>query len=179
MTDHSNDKRHETPRADAAVIHAQIAVGEYADVVPVEDARELERELAEARDLANRETLNANYWKDKATVAPSHVASGHAVTCKMFPDPYDERDPVGPCTCGLTPSATRERCGHDWVSARNQAVTSGEVCTKCFAVRAEPVTVEPGKCPRCGSTETATCRREDCFYQPPVPPESRIKESDA
>lgn len=24
----------------------------------------------------------------------------HAVTCKLFPDPYDERDPVGPCTCG-------------------------------------------------------------------------------
>lgn len=26
----------------------------------------------------------------------------HAVTCKLFPDPHDERDPVGPCTCGAT-----------------------------------------------------------------------------
>lgn len=24
----------------------------------------------------------------------------HAVTCKLFPDPHDEREPVGPCTCG-------------------------------------------------------------------------------
>lgn len=23
----------------------------------------------------------------------------HKVTCKLFPDPFDERDPVGPCTC--------------------------------------------------------------------------------
>jgi regulator of replication initiation timing len=27
----------------------------------------------------------------------------HKVTCKMFPDPYDERDPVGPCDCGAIP----------------------------------------------------------------------------
>jgi hypothetical protein len=27
----------------------------------------------------------------------------HAVNCKLFPDPHDERDPVGPCTCGATP----------------------------------------------------------------------------
>lgn len=26
----------------------------------------------------------------------------HAVTCKLFPDPHDEREPVGPCTCGAT-----------------------------------------------------------------------------
>jgi hypothetical protein len=27
----------------------------------------------------------------------------HKVKCKMFPDPYDEREPVGPCTCGALP----------------------------------------------------------------------------
>lgn len=37
------------------------------------------------------------------------------------------------------------------------------------------VTVEPGKCPRCGSTETATCRRENCFYQPPDTADSGSK----
>jgi hypothetical protein len=28
----------------------------------------------------------------------------HSVKCKLFPDPFDERDPVGPCTCGATSS---------------------------------------------------------------------------
>jgi len=28
-------------------------------------------------------------------------------------------------------------CEHEWVSARNEAVTSGEICKKCFAIRAE------------------------------------------
>lgn len=23
----------------------------------------------------------------------------HHVQCKLFPDPHDEREPVGPCTC--------------------------------------------------------------------------------
>ena len=27
----------------------------------------------------------------------------HKVTCLKFPDPFDERDPVGPCTCGAEP----------------------------------------------------------------------------
>jgi hypothetical protein len=27
----------------------------------------------------------------------------HKVTCKLFPDPHDEREPVGPCTCGAIP----------------------------------------------------------------------------
>lgn len=36
---------------------------------------------------------------EKATVR-------HAVTCKKFPDPYDERDPVGPCTCGAENGST-------------------------------------------------------------------------
>lgn len=28
-------------------------------------------------------------------------------------------------------------CDHDWVSVRNDAVESGEVCTKCRSIRAE------------------------------------------
>jgi hypothetical protein len=28
-----------------------------------------------------------------------HGTVKHEVTCKLFPDPFDERDPVGPCTC--------------------------------------------------------------------------------
>ena len=30
-----------------------------------------------------------------------------------------------------------QRCEHEWVSARNEAVESGEMCVKCHALRAE------------------------------------------
>jgi hypothetical protein len=26
----------------------------------------------------------------------------HDVTCRLFPSPYDEREPVGPCNCGAS-----------------------------------------------------------------------------
>jgi hypothetical protein len=57
-----------------------------------------------------------------------------------------------PCTCGwgddedegiraLTDPATGETtCEHNWADARNEAVQSGEVCTKCSAIRAPPTT---------------------------------------
>lgn len=32
------------------------------------------------------------------TVEPPRIH--HKSHCKLFPDPCDERDPVGPCTCG-------------------------------------------------------------------------------
>lgn len=39
----------------------------------------------------------------RATATKSAVIPvGHAVSCRLFPDPHDERDPVGPCTCGAT-----------------------------------------------------------------------------
>jgi hypothetical protein len=38
-----------------------------------------------------------NYVAPKVTASDARVQ--HKVTCKMFPDPFDERDPVGPCTC--------------------------------------------------------------------------------
>ena len=34
--------------------------------------------------------------------ASSEQPISHAVTCKLFPDPYDEREPAGPCTCGAS-----------------------------------------------------------------------------
>lgn len=36
----------------------------------------------------------------EAQLPPANVPVKHKVTCKLFPDPFDERDPVGPCTCG-------------------------------------------------------------------------------
>lgn len=33
-------------------------------------------------------------------------------------------------------------CQHEWVSAKNNYVKSGEICTKCFALRAEPGVVD-------------------------------------
>jgi hypothetical protein len=29
-----------------------------------------------------------------------------------------------------------ERCAHEWIDIRNEVVQSGEICRKCFAVRA-------------------------------------------
>jgi hypothetical protein len=66
----------------------------------------------------------------------------HSVKCKLFPDPFDERDPVGPCTCGaadqqpaVQPSATTEnpeamynpvaRESHAGASARQIDVAAG------------------------------------------------------
>lgn len=34
----------------------------------------------------------------------------HEVGCKLFPDPHDEREPVGPCTCGV---GAPDRMPHD------------------------------------------------------------------
>ncbi len=34
-----------------------------------------------------------------------------------------------------------EVCEHDWIKLRNKAITSGEICTKCKAIR--PESVEP------------------------------------
>lgn len=33
---------------------------------------------------------------------------GHDVKCKKFPDPFDERDPVGPCNCGFDSQSSGE-----------------------------------------------------------------------
>jgi uncharacterized C2H2 Zn-finger protein len=41
--------------------------------------------------------------QNAAARASSEPLVRHAVTCKLFPDPHDERDPVGPCTCGASP----------------------------------------------------------------------------
>jgi hypothetical protein len=41
------------------------------------------------------------------TPAPRKVS--HKVTCKLFPDPFDEREPVGPCDCGAAVSETEQR----------------------------------------------------------------------
>lgn len=34
--------------------------------------------------------------------------------------------------------AMEMECEHDWVDARNEVVTTGEWCRKCFAIRATP-----------------------------------------
>jgi hypothetical protein len=44
-------------------------------------------------------------------------------------------------TCGVCQLAAQSAfdvlCEHEWVSARNEVVTSGEICKKCYAIRAE------------------------------------------
>lgn len=48
---------------------------------------------------------------------PLKASVRHAVTCKKFPDPYDEREPTGPCTCGAEKTKARQfrpLGGTDW-----------------------------------------------------------------
>ena len=42
--------------------------------VALDDYRQLERELAECRDKANTETLNANYWSSRCQQAEARAA---------------------------------------------------------------------------------------------------------
>ena len=59
----------------------------------------------------------------------------------------------------------RSECEHEWVSARNEVVTSGEMCPKCFAVRAEPSNTEsaiPLTCSRCGDEWRGQACVSDC-----------------
>lgn len=44
--------------------------------------------------------------------------------------------------------AELERCSHEWVSARNEVVASGEICIKCYAVRAEQPNAAPCEQPK-------------------------------
>jgi hypothetical protein len=62
-------------------------------------------------------------------------AARHKVTCKLFPDPFDERDPVGPCTCSPLSDATHDqgddlarerRCNCGW-----PRTTDGEHGNNC------------------------------------------------
>lgn len=41
-----------------------------------------------------------NYLGESVAASAPETRVSHTVTCKKFPDPHDERDPVGPCTCG-------------------------------------------------------------------------------
>ena len=34
--------------------------------------------------------------------------------------------------------AEDEKCNHNWVSADNEVVTGGLICTKCFTLKAQP-----------------------------------------
>lgn len=45
---------------------------------------------------------------------------------------------------GEEPTPPDVACEHEWVSARNEAVMSGEICKRCFAVRAEGTDVGGG-----------------------------------
>lgn len=45
---------------------------------------------------------NASKPKHSPLPGSTETKVRHLVTCKLFPDPFDERDPVGPCTCGAS-----------------------------------------------------------------------------
>ena len=59
--------------------------------VKISDLLQLERELT-----ATRAALRVMTKALLKAVKPFR----HDAKCKLFPDPYDEREPAGPCTCG-------------------------------------------------------------------------------
>lgn len=78
---------------------------------------------------------------------------------------------------GLKQSGDAEKqvCEHDWKDARNQAVESGEVCIKCWAIRAGNETSEKRVCEACpheyhgGRSECGIRTQEElcvCNWQP-------------
>lgn len=60
----------------------------------------------------------------------------HAVTCKMFPDPHDEREPKGPCTCGV---GAPDRMPHDMTCPQREPLEPWR-CTICQNVNPDDAT---------------------------------------
>lgn len=103
-------------RANAELI-ARAPMLAHANVQQAEEIKALAARLAEAERLlkivddAARHADMGRYWvglyydeceaiRSFVRPADSAPAVRHTVKCRMFPDPFDERDPVGPCTCG-------------------------------------------------------------------------------
>lgn len=78
----------------------------------LDEIKRLNDALSSAWDSLNELRGDAKEAEDRAFKALDRPAPetrvSHAVTCKKFPDPHDERDPVGPCTCGAESKPTRE-----------------------------------------------------------------------
>lgn len=71
--------------------------------MPEEWVNELLRRLDGHRDVDDKEVADCiRRFRTYATVLKSQIS--HKVTCKLFPDPYDEREPVA-CTCGAIDAA--------------------------------------------------------------------------
>lgn len=80
------------PFDDDLRIVAQLASGEYVDLDAI--AYLIDRDGEGFGVMCEGATL---HWLRPRSAPETRVS--HAVTCKKFPDPYDERDPTGPCTC--------------------------------------------------------------------------------
>jgi len=98
---------------------------------------------------------NSKYFQFKyGTPNPEFIAEGQVDYRRQFAPPtflYQGRALAEglPATDGYTvyghidglgefvhESELEEICEHNWVSAVNEVVKSGEICTKCYAVRA-------------------------------------------
>jgi hypothetical protein len=80
----------------AALLHAASEAVEYMRRYCCETSGRDVVMMALVREI-QRHTVTKSAQRLSSERAPGH---SHAVTCKLFPDPHDERDPVGPCTCG-------------------------------------------------------------------------------
>lgn len=58
----------------------------------------------------------ANHSPRASVMKSVGKSASHAVTCAKFPDPHDEREPKGPCTCGAEQS-------HETPASQSEDVT--------------------------------------------------------
>jgi len=72
-------------------------------------------------------------WSDDKRVIAKYPGLTHPLDPKMFTEWMDNAEKI----CELYNASLPPReCGHNWVSAVNEVVKSGEVCTSCGAIRA-------------------------------------------
>ena len=67
---------------------------------------------------------------------------GDALQCNQCGDvefiPIGDARRYGAIPDSEADTATISECEHEWISARNKVVESGEICLKCNSIRAEP-----------------------------------------
>lgn len=84
-----------TPHADKAM---HFASKESAEAYPM-DAYDPLPDITEHMDI-QEDISKSPIMIETAPSITAAPTTGHKVWCKKFPDPFDEREPTGPCTCG-------------------------------------------------------------------------------
>lgn len=97
----------------------------------VETFADLVRDLRETR-------REARLQRDELLAALSRIADGVVMSGEFSHVETVETYQRIARAAIASHSANIPACEHMWVSARNKIVKSGEICVKCYALRAEP-----------------------------------------